>query len=293
MITFRDINYGVDIPEIIELIKLGLSNKNTVDSFLWKHSENPFGKSIGLLAYDEEKIVGVRMFMFWEFKKGAKIIKAIRPVDTIIHPNYRGKGLFKKLTLKGLETCKNEYDLVFNTPNKNSFPGYIKMGWRSFEERLKFKAAFVIPFSSKNIALDRVPIKLIDINDLKLDNNQLRSHITNEYIHWRYKDAIYKSVSISCEGKTIIIIYRLEKIMGMKTLIINEIIGEFQNKTQAIRQLVSKEKVFFIYYLENKFSELDFVLSMNKGDAVVVYREDHFNTMKELSFSLGDLEGRL
>ncbi len=34
-------------------------------------------------------------------------------------------------------------------------------------------------------------------------------------------------------------------------------------------------------------------MSMNKGDAVVVYREDHLNTMKEMSLSLGDLEGRL
>jgi hypothetical protein len=293
MITFRDINYGVDIPEIIELIKLGLSDKNTIDSFLWKHNENPFGISIGLLACDEEKIVGVRMFMFWEFRKGEKIVKAIRPVDTIIHPNYRGKGLFKKLTLEGLEICENEYDLVFNTPNKSSYPGYIKMGWVNFGERLNYKAAFVLPFSRKNIALERIPLKLIDVNDLKLEYNQFRTHLTNEYLHWRYKDAVYKAVSISCEGKMSIIIYRIEKIKGIKTLIINEIIGEFQNKTQAIRQLVSKEKVFLIYYLENKFSKLDFVLSMNKGDAVVVYREDHFNIMKGMSFSLGDLEGRL
>jgi len=293
MITFRDINYTVDIPEIIGLIKLGLSDKNTVNSFLWKHKENPFGISVGLLACDEEEIVGVRMFMFWEFRKGEKIVKAIRPVDTIIHPNYRGKGLFKKLTLEGLKICKNEYDLVFNTPNKNSFPGYIKMGWVSYGGRLNFKAAFVFPFSRNNIALERIPLKLIDINDLKLEYNQFRTHLTNDYLHWRYIDAVYKSVSISCEGKKSIIIYRIEKIKGIKILIINEIFGEFQNKIQAIRQLVSKENAFLIYYLENKFSKLDFVLSMNKGDAVVVYREDHFNIIEGISFSSGDLEGRL
>lgn len=293
MITFRNINYLADIPNIVELIKLGLSGKNTVDSFLWKHSENPFGKSFGLLACDEDKIVGVRMFMFWEFRKDEKLGKAIRPVDTIIHPDYRGKGLFKKLTLEGLKICKNEYDLVFNTPNKNSFPGYIKMGWVSFPDKLHFKAAFVFPFNRKNIVLEKTPISLININNLNLDYNYFRTHLTNDYLHWRYKDAIYKSIKVICEGKMSVVIYKLERIKGIKTLIINEIFGEIQNKTQVIKQLASKEKVFLVYYLENKFSKLDFVLSIKKGDAVVVYREDNLDLMKKMSFSLGDLEGRL
>jgi len=293
MIKFRDINYAIDIPEIIELIHLGLSDKNTIDSFMWKHSDNPFGKSIGLLACDKNKIVGVRLFMFWEFKKGEKIVKAIRPVDTIIHPDYRGKGLFKELTLAGLLKFKNEYNLIFNTPNKNSFPGYIKMGWKSFEGMLNFKVAFVLPFISKKVSLKKVDNNLISIHDLKLDYNYFRTHLTDSYLRWRYKDPIYKIASINVYGVNSVIIYRLEKIKGIKTLIINEIIGDFKVSSIAIRQLVSKEMVFLVYYLDNTFLKLNFVFSKRKGDAVVVYRDDSYSLMKDVYFSSGDLEGRL
>ena len=293
MITFRKINYLEDVPQIVELLRTSLSDKNTIDSFLWKHNENPYGKSFGLLACEEDRIVGVRMFMFWDIRKGEKIVKAIRPVDTIIHRDYRGMGLFKKLTLEGLEICKEKYDLVFNTPNKNSFPGYIKMGWLSFEEKLYFKVAFVFPNKRRNTVIEMIPIDLINVNNFKLDYDYSRTHLTNDYLHWRYKDPIYTSIRIGSDGNNSIIIYRRERIKGIKTLIINEIFGEIPNLTQVIRQLVSIEKVFLVYFLENKFSKLNFALSIKKGDAVVVYREDKLSLMKKMSFSLGDLEGRL
>ena len=81
---------------------------------MWKHYDNPFGKSYGLLARDKNIIVGARMFMFWEFRKANRVLRAIRPVDTITHPEYRGKGIFKKLTYKGLMTVR-ESMILYST----------------------------------------------------------------------------------------------------------------------------------------------------------------------------------
>ena len=41
----------------------------------------------------------------------------------------RGLGIFRTLTLAILDRHADEIDLVFNTPNAASRPGYLKMGW--------------------------------------------------------------------------------------------------------------------------------------------------------------------
>ena len=56
--------------------------------------------------------------------------QAIRAVDTATHPGYQRKGIFTKLTTAVLDYAqKDEIAFVFNTPNQQSLPGYLKMGW--------------------------------------------------------------------------------------------------------------------------------------------------------------------
>ena len=55
---------------------------------------------------------------------------AVRAVDTATHPDYQGRGIFRLLTLAGVEAMTAEgVQFVFNTPNDQSRPGYLKMGW--------------------------------------------------------------------------------------------------------------------------------------------------------------------
>lgn len=124
-----------DIPAIIELLKtsLGESLMPKSESFWrWKHIDNTFGPSPVVLALEGDRIAGVRAFMRWEWKRLNQVLRAVRAVDTATHPDFQGKGIFKKLTLQLVEHCKksNEVDFIFNTPNKKSKPGYLKMGWR-------------------------------------------------------------------------------------------------------------------------------------------------------------------
>src|SRR5690606_24306476 len=56
--------------------------------------------------------------------------RAFRPVDTVTHPSWRGRGLFSKLTKFAIKQIDSgDRMLIFNTPNENSLPGYEKMGW--------------------------------------------------------------------------------------------------------------------------------------------------------------------
>ena len=99
--------------------------------FHWKHRDNPFGPSPGWVATDDAGLVGSRTLMRWRFRLGEETVTAVRAVDTATHPRAQGKGIFRALTMRGVEEMTAEgVDWVFNTPNDRSAPGYVSMGWR-------------------------------------------------------------------------------------------------------------------------------------------------------------------
>jgi len=124
-----------DTPAVLELLRTvlgpGPTGERTPEFFSWKHMDNPFGRSPGLLAETDGRIVAVRMFLRWGLELNGQPVQALRAVDTATAPSHRGRGLFRDLTMELLRRLDDagEVDLVFNTPNANSRPGYLKMGW--------------------------------------------------------------------------------------------------------------------------------------------------------------------
>ena len=123
-----------DLPAILNLLRdsLGWAPDERHEAlFSWKHRASPFGPSAAWLGFDGEHLVGLRMLMRWEFEHDGRVQRAVRAVDTATHPDYRGRGVFTALTLRALEDLEREdVAFVFNTPNDQSRPGYLKMGWR-------------------------------------------------------------------------------------------------------------------------------------------------------------------
>jgi GNAT superfamily N-acetyltransferase len=125
---------AADLPAIIDLATraLGwLGDGSDRAFFRWKHEENPFGRSPMWVACDGDRVVGFRTFLRWEFTDGrGGTVKAVRAVDTATDPEYQGRGIFTRLTLAALDDLRAEgVQMVFNTPNHQSLPGYLKMGW--------------------------------------------------------------------------------------------------------------------------------------------------------------------
>ena len=99
--------------------------------FAWKHEQNPFGRSPMWVACDGDRVVGFRTFLRWEFTVQARSVPVVRAVDTATDPEYQGRGIFTRLTRTALDELRDEgVEMVFNTPNSNSLPGYLKMGWQ-------------------------------------------------------------------------------------------------------------------------------------------------------------------
>ncbi|MEP6594739.1 MAG: GNAT family N-acetyltransferase [Ginsengibacter sp.] len=194
-----------DKPAIIELLKKSLGESLIPKSeklWCWKHEENPFGKSYVLVAEENKDLIGVRAFMQWQWQWKGNIYKAIRAVDTATHPEHQGKGIFKKLTLQQAEICKQQgVHFVFNTPNKQSKPGYLKMGWME-QGKLPVKLKLTQPvsgfFKSSNKKKENQTNEPAEIlwkwnNKMPylLDNHvskkeRLTTLISSNYISWRY-----------------------------------------------------------------------------------------------------------
>jgi hypothetical protein len=99
--------------------------------YAWKHETNAFGPSPAWVACDGDRVVGFRALMRWRFRYGDRRVSAVRAVDTATHPEYQGRRIFTRLTLHGIDELRGEgVDWVFNTPNSQSRPGYLKMGWQ-------------------------------------------------------------------------------------------------------------------------------------------------------------------
>lgn len=286
----KKLDYEKDIDEAVKLCNKCFPNEVSKEYFVWKHKENPFGRSYGLVAIEEEKIIGLRMFMKWKFSSGDKILNALRPVDTCTHPDYRGKGIFKKLTLKGITETKGEYDFIFNTPNSQSIDGYLGMGWQKFEKPLHYRLGFVNLFSIGN------KFDILDINDMDLDNlptcnSEFSTQLSQKYLKWRYKFLKYKIAKFQDQT---IVVFRLVRIKGLKVLILLELCGAGKNINSYLSSLALDQGAFFIYYLRNeKLKNIDFPVSLKRGKQNVVVKDDNIIKIKHLNFSAGDLEGIL
>jgi GNAT superfamily N-acetyltransferase len=132
-VAIRDYE-DADEPGVLQLLTAtlgaGPTGGRTTEFWHWKHIFNPFGRSPMLVAEDGGRIVGLRAFMRWEFHAGGGVIRAARAVDTATHPDYQGRGLFSRMTSLALDRLREDTQLIFNTPNDKSLPGYLKLGWQ-------------------------------------------------------------------------------------------------------------------------------------------------------------------
>jgi len=124
---------GNDESAVLGLLHQALGGERAFDRtnafWHWKHFQNPFGASLLMVAENEE-LLGLRAFMRWQFLVDGVSLHAVRAVDTATHPGYRRHGVFATLTRLTVEQAQREgVDLVFNTPNVRSLPGYLKLGW--------------------------------------------------------------------------------------------------------------------------------------------------------------------
>lgn len=115
-----------------KLFKKVFKRELSEEEFLWKYINTPFNSEplIYIAKNHDGDMVAARSFFPTEIVIDNKKIKAVQAGDTMVCEGYRRKGIFKLLTLKGMEDLKEMgYELIFNFPNQNSYKGYMSLGW--------------------------------------------------------------------------------------------------------------------------------------------------------------------
>lgn len=123
----------VDITElstsqILRVISTAFGRNTTADWYRWKHSEGPWGPSVGVAAVDSSGPIGVRLLLPWRLRRGEATFTGHRATEAATVPRAQGRGVFTALNRWMMEELQS--DMIFSTPNLNSRGGYLKLGWR-------------------------------------------------------------------------------------------------------------------------------------------------------------------
>lgn len=175
--------------------------------FEWKHVRNAFGPSPAWVATVGGRVVAFRTFLCWQFEHpDGRVRRAVRAVDTATHPEYQGRGLFRRLTLHALDEMRDAgVEFVFNTPNDQSRPGYLAMGWSQIG-RLPISARVAGVRAAMRMVRSSVPAERWPettsagdaADDVLADSSVdrllarlpaprgLRTHRSRDYLRWRY-----------------------------------------------------------------------------------------------------------
>ena len=227
--------HTTELPAIIQLLKASLGDGSSEKSeryWNWKHVNNPFGASPVLVAEENGELIGIRAFMRWDWQMGDKIYRCLRAVDTATHPAHQGKGIFKKLTLQLIEEAgKQGYDFIFNTPNTQSTPGYLKMGWKTWGKVplwlhpvAVFKKPDMQVWEKCKQELQQADFSIIKINTWTFPpaggmQGGVFTPVTPQWLSWRYRDCPVKDYGLfryQHKGNEVNLFFCL-KGSGMKT----------------------------------------------------------------------------
>ncbi len=237
-----------DYEEITRLLEIGLGKSDvprTREFWEWKHVRNPFGISTGIAAEQEGKIIGLRVLMRWMWGAAGKNYQAVRAVDTVTHPEWRGKGIFSRLTSNLLEEMqKNGVSFVFNTPNRYSKPGYLKLGWKEVTriplwirplKPLRIAWSFLQKKEPPVLKNESSSIShVLQSSDWEecLNNFSSESRLhtirTGDYLQWRYAEIpgfVYHARCRSEKNSSALIIFRHRQRRGLQELSISELLA--------------------------------------------------------------------
>lgn len=276
------------LDDILQLLATSLSDsgatRKTPAFWSWKHQYNPFGPSLGLAAVDgNDKLVGLRPFMRWRLSEPKGEVLAVRAVDTVTDQHWRGRGIFSRLTIEGMKQLKSDgIQLIFNTPNANSRPGNLKLGWRVVE-RMPIYMTVLQPLRMVTALLARWPkeecslpgweavsrggviswhsftefdefLNLVGVSETIRGYHGYRTSRTAEYLNWRYREQPNIDYGVFCvDGANnrleAAAVLRLERRLGLLGGLITDLFVRDGSKAVGVRLLKALRRDLRVDYL--------------------------------------------
>jgi hypothetical protein len=121
------------IPGVLDLLAVCFPNarKFTPQYLQWLYCENPDGMALGYHLFSEDRLVGQLIGVPERVILRGSSQKVLLLLDVAVHPDFRGGGLFLKMTQKTAElAAASGFAAVTGVANHNTYRGYPKIGFQ-------------------------------------------------------------------------------------------------------------------------------------------------------------------
>jgi GNAT superfamily N-acetyltransferase len=133
MVEIRLLKHLEGEKQLLDLFRVSFGQNMSAELWDWKYLRNPltFAAPEVIVALDNGKIVGARPFLLTEMWLDNEKVRAAQHCDTMVHPEYRNKGIFNRMGQFAIQYLKdNDYALSYGFPGPLSRPGFLRQGWR-------------------------------------------------------------------------------------------------------------------------------------------------------------------
>ncbi len=269
----KDIEQTVDLNQRVFSQHEQFNIKRDEKWFRWKNIDSPFGKSIVIVAENEDgEIVGSRIFWPWKFRIRTSEVLAYQPIDAVVEPRYQGRGLFYTMTVEALDIAlNNEATFIFNFSNKNSLPRNLSFGW-SFVSKLIWYVKIINPLYVFN--MNRKAENIHQLGDYKLTertidemkftmnfDGYIKSVRSLDLVKWRYLNHPFFTygfvhVHFTDGRSTIWAIFPVNSLGRYREMFVVDIFGDYELIGGLLVRFRGTAKHFNVsatYILENPY----------------------------------------
>lgn len=247
--------------EVIDLFVLqyGVDKKKFTNYFINFYS-HPYQKekALKVVALDMNKVVGFQSFFYWPYKEGNKSYNSFQSGNSIVHPDYRGHGIFQKLLNFIYKECESlNIDFLMGFPVEASKNSFIRNNWLNILDL----CWFIKVINPLSLAFGINEKKLNTIFSLSKTINSFENSIIhlkndNEFNNWRNNYSLTSKYYFFYENKNDFIEFELsfkKRNKYVNELIIGNVVSNSSNRNfykKAIKLLTNKtRKLGFITLL--------------------------------------------
>jgi hypothetical protein len=192
--------------------------------------------TIGLVGVINSQIVAAQLFMHWPLKKGSVSYKVFQSGNSLVHPNFRGQGIFQKMLSEGSAIGhKIKADFFIGFPVQMSYGAFIKDGWVDVGN-LRWWTKVLRPiklarqkWSDKSYKTDNILESPFLKNNLNKYSDIFSSRLTmrnkKEFIDWRYSQNIignYHWYEYVQNNISVAFLYKLTMEHGYSEILVGE-----------------------------------------------------------------------
>ena len=126
-----------DKLEILDVMDISFASvqrsssvRRDLDFWEWKYISSPYGEASVHVIKLDGRVAAAGSLWPMMFQWQGRRLCAVQACDTVVHPDFRRRGLFGALiNARKSRAAELDVDFIFNFPNANSLPGYMKAGW--------------------------------------------------------------------------------------------------------------------------------------------------------------------